>query len=70
MRKCKDFCILGKISFGFGGKIYTDVIRFCSTCGVFMKINGYQCGCCGSQVRCKSHTKQWKKLKRIRGIEV
>jgi len=63
MRTCNGFTCrrLEKISFPFGGKIYTDGIKFCKTCGVFMKIDGYRCTCCKSNVRSKSHAKKWKK---------
>lgn len=71
MRECKDFCRqLDRISFGFGGKIYTDKIKFCSTCCKHMKIDGYRCKCCGSQVRCKSHARRWKKSQHIGGIGI
>ncbi|MCE9652418.1 MAG: hypothetical protein K8Q89_05095 [Nitrosarchaeum sp.] len=71
MRECKDMCSrLKRVSFGFGGKRYADGAKFCSTCGEFVKIDGYRCKCCGSQVRCKSHTRRWKKSRRIGGIGI
>ena len=62
MRSCNGFTCrrLDRISFGFGKKIYQNGIKYCSTCGVFMKIDGYYCPCCKSSVRTKSHTKKWK----------
>lgn len=62
MRCCNGFTCrrLDRISFGFGGKIYTDGVKFCKTCGVFMKIDDYRCPCCKSNVRNKSHVKRWK----------
>lgn len=71
MRECKDICrLFDRISFGFGGKRYQGENKFCSVCGKFLKINGYKCGCCGTQVRCNSHTKRWKKSQRIGDIEI
>lgn len=62
MRICNGFTCrqLDRVSFQFGGKIYTDGVKFCKTCSVFMKIDGYRCPCCKSNVRCKSHVKRWK----------
>lgn len=62
MRLCNGFTCrrLDRVSFEFGGKIYTDGVKFCKTCDVFMKIDGYRCPCCKSNVRCKSHVKKWK----------
>ena len=62
MRSCDGYtcrCI-SKISFGFGGKIYSDGVKFCKTCNRFMKIDGYRCPCCKSNVRSKSHVKRCK----------
>jgi len=62
MRTCNGFTCrrLDRVSFQFGGKIYTDGVKFCKTCGVFMKIDGYRCPCCKSNVRSKSHAKKWR----------
>jgi len=62
MRECNgNTCLkFDKISYDFGGKIYSDGVKFCKTCGVFMKIDSYRCPCCKSNVRSKSHVKRWK----------
>ncbi len=67
MRECKDFCRrLDRVSFGFGGKIYANGVKYCKTCSRYLKINGYRCTCCSSILRSKSHTKRWK-TQQIRG---
>jgi len=60
MRECNgNTCLkFEKISYDFGGKIYTDGVKFCKTCRTFMKIDGYRCPCCKSNVRSKSHVKR------------
>ena len=62
MRSCNGFtCLhLDKVSFGFGKKIYQNGIKYCSTCSRFLKIDGYKCPCCKSNVRSKSHTKKYR----------
>ena len=62
MRSCNGFTCrqLDRVSFGFGGKIYQNDVKFCKTCDKFMKINGYRCLCCGGNLRCKSHTKRYR----------
>ena len=61
MRECKNMCLsFDKVSFSFGGKIYQNGIKYCKTCNKFMKLNGYRCICCKSNVRHKSHSKQWR----------
>jgi len=70
MRSCNSFTCsrMPKVSFGFGGKIYQDGVKFCKTCSVYMKIHGYRCPCCRSNVRSKSHTKRWRNTpQQIRG---
>ena len=64
MRSCNGFTCsrLERVSFGFGGKIYQNGVKYCSTCSVFMKTNGYRCQCCKSNLRSKSHTKRWKNI--------
>lgn len=66
MRSCDNFTCtrLEKVSFGFGGKIYTDGVKFCKTCHRYLKIDGYRCPCCRSSVRTKSHTKRWRNQNR------
>ena len=62
MRSCdSSTCLrLDKVSFGFGGKIYRDGVKYCSTCSIFIKTDGHRCPCCNSNLRCKSHTKKWR----------
>lgn len=61
MRECKDICRrLDRVSFGFGGKRYQGGNKFCSTCGEFIKIDGYRCPCCKGGARSRSHTRKWK----------
>ena len=63
MRSCDGFTCrrLDRISFGFGGKRYADGVKFCSTCGRFLKIDGYKCPCCKGTTRSRSHTRKWRK---------
>ena len=66
MRECKNVCLqFDSVSFDFGGKIYQNGIRYCKTCNRFMNNTGYRCTCCKSNLRSKSHTKQWKTIKEI-----
>jgi len=62
MRTCNGFTCrqLDKVSFRFGGKIYANGIKFCKTCNIFMKINEFRCPCCKSNLRSKSHRKQYR----------
>lgn len=61
MRECKDICLrFKKITFEFGGKIYQNGTKYCRTCNKFLKIDGYRCLCCKSNLRSGSHTKKWK----------
>jgi len=62
MRTCNGFTcrLLDRVSFGFRKNIYTDGVKFCKTCSTFMRIDGYRCPCCKSNVRSKSHVKRWK----------
>ena len=63
MRECKNACFrLDRVSFNFGGKIYRDGIKFCSTCSRFLRLDSFRCPCCKSNVRSKSHTKKWRSL--------
>ena len=66
MRSCNGFTCnrLERVSFGFGGKIYTDGVKFCKTCNRFLMINEYRCPCCRSNVRSKSHTGKWRNSQR------
>jgi len=61
-RQCNGYTCLNfdRISFGFGGKIYKNGIKFCKVCGTYMKIEGYRCPCCKSNLRSKSHSRKWK----------
>ena len=61
MRYCKSVCsFFDKYSFKFGEKIYQKGVKYCSTCDIFLKIVGYRCPCCKSNLRFKSHTKKWR----------
>jgi len=63
MRECKNTCLrLERVSFDFGGKIYQNGFKYCSTCSIFMKIDGYRCICCRSNLRCKSHTRKYRSI--------
>ena len=72
MRSCNGFTCsrLERVSFEFGGKIYRNGVKYCSTCSIFMKIDGYRCPCCQSNLRSKSHTRKWKNRQRIGGIGI
>ncbi len=65
MRECKGVCSsFDRVSFGFGEKIYRSGVKYCTTCGCFIELDGYRCLCCKSNVRSKSHTKKWRNLQR------
>lgn len=70
MRSCNGFTCnrLDRVSFGFGGKIYTDDVKFCKICHRYLKIESYRCPCCKSNVRSKSHTKRWRDTHR--GLDI
>ncbi len=75
MRECKNICTrFESISFNFGGKIYQNSVKYCKTCSRFMNNDGYRCVCCKSNLRCKSHRRQWKtnvyKIKLVQNQEV
>ena len=66
MRECKNICLQFKdISFNFGEKIYQNGIKYCSLCNKFMQNDGYRCLCCKSNLRSKSHAKQWRGIKDV-----
>ena len=63
MRECKNTCLqFESISFDFGGKIYQNDVKYCKTCNRFMNNTECRCICCKSNLRCKSHRRQWKKI--------
>jgi len=64
MRSCNGFTCnrLERVSFDFGGKIYQNGIKYCSICSIFMKIDGYRCQCCKSNLRSKPHSKKWRNI--------
>ena len=71
MRECKNICnSFEKVPFGFGGSIYRNGIKYCTTCNRFLELDGYRCLCCKSNVRSKSHSKKWKNLHRKRGLAI
>ena len=58
MRECRGEChFFERVSFRFGGKIYQKQIKYCSICGIFMKISGYRCPCCRSNLE-QSHMQE------------
>ena len=63
MRACNGYTCVHGLKYRldeFGGKIYKYGVKFCSVCGVFLKVVGHRCPCCKSNLRTKSHTKKWK----------
>ena len=66
--KCRQLCTkmkkVGKVGQGqigkVNGKIYTDNVKLCRTCGRFMYLDVFRCPCCNQKVTNKS--RRYKRL--------
>jgi len=59
---CSEYAIVIVV----GEKIYQNGTKYCKTCECYLDLEGYRCPCCKSNVRTKSHVKQWRnKISRV-----
>ena len=61
-RQCDSYTCKHKYGFvvTVGEKIYQEDVKYCKVCETYLKVDGYRCPCCKSNIRCKSHSKKWK----------
>ncbi len=60
-RHCDSYtCSKYRVTVIVGKRIYQNGVKYCKLCDVYLEISGYRCPCCKSNVRTKSHSKQWR----------